>query len=73
MSQKRTCKLNSDRASPGRNYGKEEEGQAISGSDRCKRARPRTSRPASEKIVVEKKKKPEKHKKTLSKLLNEKE
>lgn len=34
-------------------------------------ARERVGRPPSEKIVVEKKKKPEKHKPTLGKLLNE--
>ena len=34
-------------------------------------ARERVGRPPSEKIVVEKKKKPEKHKATLEKLLNE--
>jgi hypothetical protein len=36
-------------------------------------ARERVGTPPSEKIVVEKKKKPEKHKPTLSKLLNETE
>jgi hypothetical protein len=36
-------------------------------------ARERVGTPPSEKIVLEKKKKPEKHKPTLSKLLNETE
>jgi hypothetical protein len=36
-------------------------------------ARERVGTPPAEKIVVEKKKKPEKHKPTLSKLLNEPE
>jgi hypothetical protein len=36
-------------------------------------ARERVGTPPSEKIVVEKKKKPEKHKPTLEKLLNESE
>ena len=36
-------------------------------------ARERVGQPPSEKIVVEKKKKPEKHKRTLSKLLNQNE
>jgi hypothetical protein len=36
-------------------------------------ARERVGTPPSEKIVIEKKKKPEKHKPTLSKLLNEPE
>ena len=36
-------------------------------------ARERVGAPPAEKIVLEKKKKPEKHKKTLSKLLNDSE
>jgi len=36
-------------------------------------ARERIGRPPAEKIVVEKKKKPEKHKTTLAKLLSQKE
>jgi hypothetical protein len=36
-------------------------------------ARERVGRPPAEKIVIEKKKKPEKHKQTLGRLLNESE
>lgn len=73
MSKRRTRKLNSGLDLSGaRTMARKNKAKRFRAVTAVKElARERVGRPPSEKIVVEKTKKPEKHKKTLQKLLTE--
>ncbi len=74
MSEKRTRKLNSEPHSQGATMARKKKAKPFRAVTAVKElARERVGRPPSEKVVVEKTRKPEKHKKTLHELLTEPE
>jgi hypothetical protein len=74
MSRRRTVKLNSDWTLRGAAMARKKNVKRFRAVTAVKElARERVGRPPSEKIVVEKTKKPEKHKKTLGGFLSETE